>query len=227
MPKLIKLNPDLLRDSIVELRFQTHFPQEFLVGSVFKKLEDIGYNHIVPLKTPPNIFNIQVENIFSNGTVSLKFQPGRIVFNKTKNYPLWGVYFKEIEKVLNVINYESLSINRVGIRYINEFQDTNIFNNLKDSLDINFSSYKTQSTNLKTEVLDKNFRIVINVGNGFIDNERSISLLDIDVISEIQVENQSLEDLLRKIDVCHSKEKEIFENLLNKDYLESLKPEYE
>lgn len=227
MPKLIKLNPDLLRDSIVELRFQTHFPQEFLVGSVFKKLEDIGYNHKVPLKTPPNIFNIQMENIFSNGTVSLKFQPGRIVFNKTKNYPLWGVYFKEIEKVLNVINYESLSINRVGIRYINEFQDTNIFNNLKDSLDINFSSYKTQSTNLKTEVLDKNFRIVINVGNGFIDNERSISLLDIDVISEIQVENQSLEDLLRKIDVCHSKEKEIFENLLNKDYLESLKPEYE
>ena len=227
MPVLKKLNPDLLKDTIVEVRFQSEFPFEILLGRAFEKLPSIGYNYRQPQRTPPNQINIQFDHQFTNGLVDLTMRPDRVIFNKSKDYPLWDVYYGEIKKIFEELKSDGLSYLRIGLRYINEFNDVNIFEKLNDDLKIKFKDYETKSTNVKTEIIDSDFRIILNVGNGYMtEPNKTISLLDIDVICDQGGKKMSHEELLSSIDNCHTKEKEIFTNLLLKEYIDTLDPEF-
>lgn len=228
IPKSI--DPDFLKDTIVEIRYLSDLPYEVLIGTAYKILKNIGFDyaaHTSPSKSTLKEIIISNEHHFLRQNVRVTFKPGSLVFNFHKVYPKWDIYFKSIKEVITQIYNDEIitKILRSGLRYINFFKETNVFDIIKPNWRINLADFKTRRSNIKTELFHEDYRVIINVGN---DNpmQADLSIIDIDVIMEKSL-GIDFDELLPIIDKSHKIEKEImFSHIVKKEYLENKKVKY-
>lgn len=238
MPDIPKqLNPDCLKDTIVEIRFNTILPEELIIGKIYHILNAEGYQYV----SNPNAQQIQTANkvglslrnfnpVFFNDVISIRPKPNSFVLNTKDNYPLWSNYYDEIKKFIElVLNSEAFSgITRIGLRYVNTFENIDIFDKVNTNLELNFEGSNNSNTSLKTEFSEGDYRIILNVGNGInlIPENKIVSVVDIDVISEIK-ENTSISDVLEIIKEAHKIEKRLFfVKVLKSDFWGEFNPTY-
>lgn len=220
---LKRLSPDLLKETIIEVRYTYELPYHVLAGRIYDSLLKEGFEYKNKPEIQGNTMNIPIDHVFSNEHLNVFIKPNAIIFNKQNEYPLWDNYFKSISKVINVV--EDVKFQRIGLRYINEFSNVNIFDFLNDRLEIGFSKFETNLSNLKTEIKDDTFRIILNVGNVSDNEGNKTSVLDIDVLYTLKAD-KTKDQVLESIDACHSKEKEIFVDLIKSDYLKEHNAEF-
>lgn len=244
-----KISPDRIKDAIVEVKYSSKIPFEVAIGLFYKSLDDtytytnrsLGKQQIQNA-LPVNLFEnleIQIGNrtLFYNDKIKIEFQPNSIIFNCLNDYISWDFYKLEIEKVLAQLSEAGVIDNftRVGVRYISEYPNIDLKDCVKFSFTFGMPDIVSDIYTFRSEFGQDGLRIILNLANKLpILNPRSttaqpvitpISNIDIDVIME-SLSLVSYKELLDIIETTHSKEKEVFFNLLKEVFLTSLNPIY-
>src|SRR5450755_3757913 len=130
LPKII--HPHNLKETIVEVKYESDLPFEVLIGTYFNVFDDSYRYTNRPLKqqniASPNFIQngitiqLGVSSIFYNDVITLLIQPNSFVFNVVDKYPGWKTYIYELKKALTVLvsTNHVKQFTRVGLRYISE-----------------------------------------------------------------------------------------------------------
>lgn len=231
-----KIDPCPIIEALLEIRFKTNINPNAVFGLLYSSLGDRS----TPLQTLP-ILQIpeQVRNIdpsfrhkphykIDHPLFPIQIGPDVINIACIQQYQGWDLFSSKIFSVLNKLSRADIitDINRLGLRYINFF-DFNIF----EKLDFNFTIGKTHKGDLKNTVIrteinhDDLLSSTLQISNNANFNNRIGSLIDIDTFKTKGLEN-FFENMEVYVNETHQKEKELFFDLLNKEFLNSLKPEY-
>lgn len=243
-----KIYPDPVRDSIVDIGFKSEIPYEVLVGKFYEELKE-DYNYVSGTRNSniehkqgneQNLINVNLSSkgIFYDDSVKLEIEPNKIVINfnasKSSKYIGWETFFPKIKEIINItfrINVID-EITRVGVRYISEFPDTNIVNKINAEFKANVQLPELNTLAFRANFENTQFFYTTTVSNELNKkdsegDEKMVSLIDIDVYTKNrEILNQSFDSLVNAIDSAHSEQKSLFFDLLTKEFLASLNPEY-
>ncbi len=230
MPIPSKIDPDFLKDSIVEVRFLDKINPDLIAGQAYLLLQKIKY------KYSPGSFQPSGSNptfrapLLHKENIKISFQNNSIVFNHHLKYPLWKEFKREIISAYDILVTEGKIFEkpfRIGLRYINIFDEQNIFDLIKPKFNLNQFGEHQKNTHVKTEFIQNGCRVILNVGNGYVVEDVTKSVIDIDIIVNKDKEFYSKNEFLSNLDLIHEIEKEIvFEKLLKLEYLNSLNVKY-
>ena len=240
MPVLVKITPDYLRDTIVEIRYEAELPYDILKGLLYKEL--VSDFQLLSKINPLGVFQLGPQQQlklggsdvldFTDEKIKIRIHEERIIFNSLGAYPGWNNYFPVIQGVLKKLNKAGYikRFQRVGIRYISEFPNIFIFDQLRMNLNFGFTEEPTRNTSVRTELVEDGARVVLNLVNNARrkppHQDDFFSIIDIDVLGE-PPKMASLEEFFEHIDRLHSIEKDFFLGVLKKEFLDTLNPEYE
>lgn len=248
MTKKIKIiEPDFIKESIVEIKYTSAIPKKLIEGYIYKELtKDFNFSSVNDLLDDNNILSIRKslnlevnqEAHFGNEIITFKVRPNSIIFNITDNYPLWEVYFKEIKCAINAIFRTGAiqSFDRIGIRYINEYPNSHLSEIVNFKFKFNMPDVKSESYSFRSDFKFKQHTVILNLIDGAIINLKdketsetnsvSASYVDVDVIAD-NLQIIEIKKLYKAIDTAHNIEKEIFFfNLLSQDFKDSLTIQY-
>ncbi len=238
-----KINPDNLKDSIVQILFNPGIAPEFVLGSFNHHLSDsFKFVAASPKRIGAKVTDTeeliigQLERgYFLDKTELLKVDVSAngIVFNSYKNYVGWETYFPIVKNTISKLFDEGIikEVNRVGIRYISQFDNVSLLDNLEMSLTLNIPNKNLEATQIRSEYLDESFRVILTLINSINPNKEdkkqpaNTSIVDIDVI-HIGNNLNNANTVIEFIDRGHQKQKETFFSLLKPKFLETLHPEY-
>jgi len=240
-----KIAPDPIVQAIIEIRFQPNVPREAVFGLLYSKVKD-NYSNLDKLPI------LQLPEAVREMDPSLKYKPHYKLTNDnlqlligsdvialvndvgwTGNYIGWGEFSEKLSGLLDIIKNLELfdKIERIGIRYLNYF-DSNIFE--KINLGVSFKNENGKeipsiSTAISREIESGDFINRVQISNKATitskGEERTGSMIDIDTFSEKEIK-VNFNNFKKLIEDGHNKEKEIFFQLLKKDFIKTLNPEY-
>jgi uncharacterized protein (TIGR04255 family) len=245
LPK--KLNPDNLKDTLVEIRYARGIPQELMLGFASSILVPLGYQY---LPVPNQNINIALDNnqqiafglgsnnggFFIKDDIRIQFVANQIIFNcLADRYVGWEKYFQTISGIISVLfDKEAIrDFNRVSIRYISEFKNIDIYQGIKGTIDISNAGLKLDNSILRLADESNNLKTYVTLTNkarriSLSPQEQKIveaSLIDINIYENFNPVSD-LDILSNKLNQIHAKQKEIFFGLINNDFLDKLNPEY-
>ena len=201
LPRRIKQCP--ISESIFELRFKTLLPTDAILGTLYN-LETITKffpkKNVISLpilnlpeeirKSDPNL-QYKVYYRFTNQDLTMSIGPRVIAFSNVNNYigwDKWSSFFIEILE--DIFKLELVNrVERLGLRYINVFENTIILDKLKLNMSIEGEALAGYPTNIRTEIPDNGITKVLNINN-FVtvkSEKRSAqrsSVIDIDCLKE-------------------------------------------
>ena len=242
-----KITPDNIKDSIVQIVFNPACPPELVIGRFENHLQSL-----LEFKggTPPSkqVFRLPDGNELNFGqfqagvlqggffldkkeSVKITVSSNTLVFNTFKGYPGWEIMFSIIRETIKVMFEKGIaeSIQRIGVRYISQFDDIAIFEKLKMSLGLSISNKSYTTTQIRSEYDEDGFKIILNLLNNFQRSEnniqRNFSTMDIDVIKFYESPTD-VGEIIDSVDKAHFKQKSTFFSLLSDEFLKTLNPEY-
>jgi uncharacterized protein (TIGR04255 family) len=249
LPK--KITPDRIRESIVQVFYSSDIPFEPMVGYIYGVLGEMGFQYTNrPLRQQKGVSGTNQQEInlgeliivpqhfFFDEKIKIQLhQNGSLIFNCINEYIGWTEYFKFIKNVISKLteNKIILGSNRIGIRYISEFPNIDILENIKLNFEMSGIKNKISNANFRVEWADAPHKIIANIGSKLPISSITgasevkteyVSLIDLDIIlQDLEITNN--EKLFETIDVTHTKQKIIFFGLLQDEFLATLKPEYD
>ncbi|MFA6284081.1 MAG: TIGR04255 family protein [Desulfurivibrionaceae bacterium] len=237
LPK--KITPCPIVETILEIRFEASLPGDAVFGilynqfkSRFDKLEKTPILSIPEQfrQTDPT-FRFHPHYKLSADNFILQIGPDVFSISNTKEYVGWEKYRSLISDCLKDLFAANVvkKVSRIALRYINIFENANIFNNLTLDISLRGDSIKDNNINISSEFKSGDFvnllKIVNNARATVGKETMNGSVVDIDTSYSKHVEN-NLDTIMPLIEQAHSIEKEFFFTLLNQDYIETLKPEF-
>lgn len=241
IPKSIE--PDRIKDAIIEVHFESELPNEINLGLFFRVLSGhykYSNKSLGTKQLTSNSASFEKEITLSLGGVSMfyndkiKFQINQnsIAFNCVGKYILWENYSKEIEKILKLmLTVNSIkSFKGVGVRYVSEYINTDLVDSTNFSFSFGMPEVNSNNYSFRSEFDINEFKIVLNLSNKIplvIDGHFTpISLIDIDVINNNFDIGNDFVKLFDIINNAHDLEKEIFFKILKDSFLKILNPKY-
>lgn len=236
--KITKIEPDYIKESIVEVKYSSSVPDNLIPGLLYNGLSSHFKFSTFKDKVPKSVtqlglidFRVNTEEYFYDDLITIKLRPNSFIFNCIGVYPLWDAYFSRIQQAL-IIMFESgviSSFTRVGLRYINEYPDIPLKNIVTFKYNFNMPEVTSDSLSFKSEFDFRTHRVILNlISNAEIKNQVSKELIktsyvDVDVIKE-NVQVDDLSEFFSIINTAHSIEKDIFFNhILSEDFKQTLK----
>ena len=246
-PYPLRLEKAPIVEAIVEIRFTTTLPDDAVFGVIYPLLETT-----YPAYTQLPIMQLAAE--IRKKEINLKYQAyyqlrgdsplfigvgpnvisiGYSKYNVEKiiDYPGWTNYIAdEASRIIKIVleHLPVIKVERLGIRYQDFFEDTNIFEGTEPSFE--FPKRTTRSLMVKTAIVDSdmvhgvtisnNANINIHIsGEGF--EVKKGSILDIDTVIDNIKENafDNIKHLLTRV---HDANKNLFYEILKKDFVNSL-----
>lgn len=242
LPK--RIEPNRIKDSLVEVRFTSKLPYEIYLGLIYKSLE-VNYKYTNRPQNPQKTINLPIDgdreiklslgsgsSLFYNDFIKFEIQRGAIIFNCFDKYVSWEIYKDEIIKVLRHLHNSNVVelYNRIGVRYISEYQDLDIKDITKFEFTFGLPEVSSDNYSFKAEYIRYESRIIISLTSRLpvvtSDAQKKIvTAIDIDVIKE-KFDTSDLDNLIQVLEDAHEVEKMTFFSLLKDDFLQSLNPEY-
>ncbi len=231
----IKISPNPLISSLVEIRFHSELTDADMLSSVlpiFSKDFKPSFGKIPKelREKQPEQFKYAPDFILSNDIYSISFGKYVITFENFGEYTFWGNYFAFIKEQL--AKFLSLNIvtkiERIGVRYVsilenvnNAYDVLNYFPSLSvpgytEILNIHRATFIRQNCTLLLQILN-NSKVTKN------NIPKTGCIIDIDAITTSNITNDNVYSIIDKL---HSEEKEFFFTLLNAEYLQQLNPQY-
>ncbi len=231
------ITPNRIKNSILEVFLNYKEPFEILFGYFYNNvLENGNYKSIELSDDNSSSEDSNNKNIlFYNETIKFVFSEKSLIINCNDKYENWSSYFDEIKNVINFFNFEKdIVINKIGLRYISEYPNMDLRDNIKFEFKFGFPNISSNSYSFNTEFNYKEALIILTLRNQIPFNVNTnkeetinLSIIDIDVIQEnINLNIKEVENIYKKIETNHLYEKEIFFNILNENFLKSLNPQY-
>lgn len=229
---------DGLKDTIVAIQYVSELPIGTDLGYFHMALKGelkgfVNYNKPKPVQGL-NLFIDENSNTFitSDESVKVVFSRGEISFNIVKSYFGWDEYFSKIKNILKLLVDTSVvtNISRIGVRYISQFEDTEIFEKINGNISLSFVPQKISGVS-RFELATEEFIILLTLTNRQrvpenISSAKFISVVDVDVFKNFNNLLTDYKDVVSVINKAHSIEKEVFFKLLDKDFLQTLNPKY-
>lgn len=238
MPKYLDNSP--LYSVILEIRFNTHVPDEAVSGLVYSKLlsdnTDIQSMALpasqLPfplrqqdpnLKFAPTQRFILVDQTINVGSNVLSLEANNGI--KKKAYPGWDTFKAQFDTLLAKLSFIS-DIERVGLRYVNFFNEDNLLTELNVNLNTGWESKgiedkSTISFSVKRDLIKSKVTIAFDA---MLQDESGLKqgqIIDIDTYSEAKT---TLEDVAARIEEAHTLTKEMFYSLPKKSLLDKMSP---
>ena len=238
-----KITPDRIRDSIVEIRYNTDIPFEALIGIFYQAVNGsfkytnrpLGKQQFPIVSSLPQEITLSLGglSLFHNDRIKVQLQPNSIIFNCVNDYIGWENYKTEIENTMTIFSaiIKIDNYTRIGMRYISEYANHDLVDCVKFSFTFGLPEIKSETYSFRSEFKWEEYKIILNLNNKLLivkehgNQPTPTSIIDIDVIDESVNEND-LKTLLIKFEKIHSKEKDVFFSILKEGFLETLKPEY-
>lgn len=238
-----RINPDYITDSIVQVLFTPVISHELFLGTFNNVFVDLFT--FIPSPVSSNDIKITEDNgvllesivrgyfLDKSKKIKVDVSAKSIVFNSFNEYVLWDNYFPIIRATIERLFSSGLisTVSRIGIRYISQFNNINLIDNLNINLTFDISKRNIEATQIRSEFIEDECRIILtlinrknqSVGQNEVDFNNSV--IDIDVI-QIKNEIRDSEIVINTIDNGHQKQKVTFFSLLKPSFLETLNPEY-
>lgn len=237
----VKISPDSIKDSIIEVKYVSPIPFEILVGFIYNALDESYSYTNQPKQVKQNLneitFNIGGLNLFYTDKLKIQLQQNSIIFNCTDGYIGWADYKAEIEKALKQISTikEIEFFERIGVRYISEYPEKDIKEVTRFSFEFGIQEIQSDTFIFRTEFVWDNYKIHLTlqhkspilspIDKGTTFQLKQVSIIDVDVISD-GLKINDIQILFDKIEETHSKEKEVFFRILKEEFIQSLNPIY-
>ena len=242
-----KLNPDNLKDTLIEISYVQDVSQELLLGVALSILEPLGYRY---LPVPNQKINIALANnqqvafgwegngggFFIKDDVRIQFVANQIIFNCLEDkYVGWDKYFQIISTAVGSLFDKKVakSFTGVSIRYISEFKNIAIYQGIKGIIDFSATGLKLDNSILRLTDEADNLKAHVTLTNKAKRISHSpqgqhiieASLIDITIYENFNP-TSDLSILWGKLHQIHGRQKEIFFGLISSDFLNTLNPEY-
>jgi uncharacterized protein (TIGR04255 family) len=235
-----RINPCPIAEATVELRFTTAVLPEAVFGIIYQEFRKdfSGKVEKLPILQLPEPIravdpNLMYQPHYKLAAGNLTFQIGPRVTSLTnfKEYIGWENFDRKLKEVF--LRLERLqvvkAVERLGIRYVNLFKE-DVYNNINLTVLMNDEPLKTVRTTLRAEIEEDGFRSILQIANGATIKVQSHammvgSVIDIEVGRQVSETNffANMESILEK---GHYIEKKLFFNLLKREFLSTLNPEY-
>lgn len=231
LPK--KITPERLKDTIVEFRYRSDIPFDYLHGLIYEALKpDLepasNFNTKDVVIDPSNLFVFGHRNdIFENQLLRLQVAEDRLIFNSNGEYQGWNRYWGGIRQVLAHLSPKNWldHIYWVGLRYVSEFPDVQIFDQLIWKFEYKWGEAASFNTTFRTEWMDQEDRMTVNLVNNAQREGQPFSLMAVDVNHNF-TRGVHVGQALEVLERLHRKEKSIFFGIMRPDFLTSLNPSY-
>lgn len=238
-PNKIKNCP--LVDALIEIRFSTNVDKNAVFGLIYSQLADkFGNVQSLPINNIPEPIRLSDPNLLyapyykandiCNNNIILQIGPRVITISSSPTYIGWNTFSEYATSIVRKIQNASLSINieRIGLRYINFFANTDIFDK-KTKISINLDGEEIQynQTLLKTEIYNNQYKSIVQLINGGVariinpQQQQIGSVLDIDTYRVDNLQN-AITDFSKIINEAHDEEKRIFVKILSENFLNQL-----
>ena len=240
-----KITPDHLKDTIVEIRFDSVSSLDLMPGIALALLTPLGFTYTPVQEQSFDLGVGQGQQIsieggigfFVKDNVRIQFIRNVIAFNCIEGkYLGWNDYYKIIKDVIQLFSSKGFikSFNRVAIRYISEFESTDILDKIKGRFDLEETSVglSLQNSVVRLAKEDGNIKIFVTLTNGVKKISQveghdieTTSFFDVNVFENL-APNSDFSSLEKSLENVHLKQKESFFETINEDFKKSLRPEY-
>jgi len=237
-----KLKKTTILESIVEFRYKNKIEIEEVFFIVRSILEENGFTYEkqqimdLPVAIRENDPKLKYapNYSFKKDSNIVHISPYMISFNIKGFYSSWTNFLNFIISLFSELNNltSKWDLERTSMRYIDFFENTNIFDNINISInvpsnlcadnDIEEKSKNFISEFKCSEDISIRMQIVNNLEIKSIESIKKGSIIDMDVFS-INLE-KPYKDTLEEL---HNITKNSFFNILTKEFIETLDPEYE
>jgi len=235
------ISPDPVVSAVVELRFESTLPKPAIYGVLYSALRgDYGQQTSLPIMQLPEEVRLKAPNFrfkpwyhLSGDGLTVQIGPDVLAVNCdcSGSYMGWGNFWPLIQQVLARVKDTDVvtEIARIGIRYISFFEDIDIFDNLKLTIQRDGEPFVSGATTFVTLIEDAGFSQRLALQNDAQLNApsgaKTGSTVDIDTFSMEQ--RPSFDGIEEVIEAGHRQEKQLFFSLLRDEFLETLNPVYE
>ena len=236
-----KISPDNLKDTVIQILFNPGVAPELVLGAfnfglsdTFKFVASLPAKKGIKVSANDGIFLESIQKGYfldMKELVKVDITSNSISFNTFKDYIGWDSYLPVISNTLTKLFEIGLikEINRIGIRYISQFDNTNLFENLNMTLSIDVPNKVFEATQVRSEFSDNNYKVIMTLINKIKNTENNkeinTSIIDIDVI-QLFDNLKEAKTAINAIEEGHQKQKHTFFTLLKPAFLETLNPEY-
>jgi len=238
----IKIEPSPLAEAVVDVRFVPAIPPAAVFGYVYGLIKDrYGAPSDLPILQVPEEIREKDSNLLFQPHYRMESSPfvlqmGPRIFNLAaldRDYPGWNSFRDEICRIFDALLDRGVigKVTRVGMRYINFFED-NVFYRSNFSVALGNRSLLEQSTFLRVQFSDNGLVTVVQVTNdGNLHTgkgSRQGSIVDLDTFCSKPVLDEKPSESFRDlIDRAHRVLKSRFFSSLKEEFVASLNPQYE
>lgn len=229
---------DGLKDAIVSIQYLSELPNGTDFGYFHMTLKDelkgFALNNKYQSIQGSNLLIEEGNNVYltNDDAIKVTFTRNNITFNINQKYIGWKYYFTRIQYILKqLFDWKIITkVNRIGLRYISQFDDITIHQNINGNINLNFVEGDISGIS-RFELSVKDFIVLLTLTNKQqvpenISKADYISIVDVDVVKMFNQLINDYEQVVRLIDEAHSIEKEVFFTLLKQDFLQTLNPKY-
>lgn len=241
LPKYLDNSP--LYSTTLEVRFTSKLPEDAITGLLFARLSVHieGNWQVTPLpasqlplpirQSDPNLKYAPIQRL-SSGDQIINVGPNVISLEVNNSqegskYPGWKEFNKQFKALLKKIEFID-QVERIGIRYINVFDEKRFLDQLNVQLKTGWENKGQIDNTAIVFFIDKNglkSKIQIAAEATLKDPTgiRTGQIIDIDTFLEGIIPS---EDIFLRVDEAHSITKEIFYSLLSEKLLNKMGPNY-
>lgn len=237
LPK--KIDPCPITEVVVEIRFNSEIPEDAIFGVIYNQFRD----RYRPAEKLPIL---QIPEAIRSQDPNLKFSPhyriqdenfliqiGPKVFSlvNVKEYCGWECLSQRIYETFTTLADLKImnDIFRFGLRYINMFDDLNIYDKSNLKVFLNEQSFSDTTINLTMEIPTGEYVNQLKVINHaqvmVAKSVRKGSIIDIDTALN-RFSGNFFEGIQSIVENAHTYEKQLFFSLLKDDFIASLHPVY-
>jgi len=234
LPK--KISPCPILEAIFEMRFDSNLPEDAIFGVLYNKFQD-EYQNVEPLPILqlPQVVRAQDPNLIyaphyklSNENTVIQIGPKVFSLANVGEYAGWDRFSEQIQSIYNKIEETKIvfTVNRIALRYINIFEDTNILLGTNFKASLGDESLNDQKINFAAEISSSNSISQLKIINSAeaIISGRQIKGSIIDIDSAVNLQN--FDTFLSAIECSHIEEKTLFYKVLGQDFIKKFNPEY-
>lgn len=230
------LTPSPVVEATVEIRFQSKFPPDAVIGIVYNIYQNLKLEGLPILQIPAEIrrqdpnLKYKPTHKFMLGKYTVQIGGDVVLLSSPIDYPGWDKYKNVLEELLEKLKGINLiqQINYISLKYLSFFKDCNIFDHIKMNISFNQGKINYAGTAIKTELRSENYVNVLQIVNNIhlknYKTDANGSLIDIVCVAP--KDSLQIEKIGTIIDTAHNKEKELFFSLVDEDYLQQFNPEY-
>ncbi len=225
-----EISPCPIIDAICEIRFETEMSALQIYAWMYNSFkESMPDTQALPITNIPEDLRYKDPEFyfipqyrFSNEDFVVQTGAKSIHISSFPNYCGWDKYSEKIIEVFNKCSSDRIikSINRISLRYVNLFKDTDIFSISNFSFESSLKNTKNKTVNIQTSFETENSNCLVKILNNAISNNVKGSIFDISVSTlEKEIEFTNFKTRLDKL---HNTEKSIFYDSLKPTYVEEI-----